>query len=252
MEAKWYYAESGKALGPVSAEEIARRIKQGKNQPHFIWTEGMSGWMDVSSLPEFSKALQAAGPALAVKTDADKEGKAVLFPKQTTLAQRARRELIEFLVAASYLYVCFGALIFYKASILHSEGIEFPVYGLAIAKALILGKFLLMLQAFKIGEGKKNASAALAVIVKKSLFFTLLLFVLTVIEELIVGYFHGRASQEVLREFAGGTLQQALAVAVLLFLILIPYFAFQEIAARLGEGKLWKFLIERPAPENQE
>ena len=155
-------------------------------------------------------------------------------------------------MVSSYLFVCFGALIFYKASILHGEGIEFTVFGLAIVKALILGKFLLLLEALKIGEDKKHARSALANILTKSLLFSLLLFAMTVVEELIVGHFHGRASREVLREIAGGTWQQAVAVAILLFLILIPFFGYQEIAARLGKGKLSKLLTERPRPEGQE
>jgi hypothetical protein len=250
MEANWYYSENGKALGPMSAKEIARRIRRAGNEPHFVWIEGMSEWTDASMLPEFSAALQAA--ALASDAEAGAATKGASAATQMTLAQRARRELIEYLVVASYLFVCFGALIFYKASILRGEGIEFTVLGLAIAKALILGKFLLMLEALKIGEDKKHARSALANILAKSLLFSLLLFALTVIEELIVGHFHGRASREVLREIAGGTWEQALAVAILLFLILIPYFGYQEIAARLGKGKLSKLLIERPAPESRE
>ncbi len=252
MEANWYYSENGKALGPMSAKEIAGRIRQAKSEPHFVWIEGMSEWADASTAPEFSAALQAAGMALASDAEAGAGTKGASAAKQATLAQRARRELYEFLVVSAYLYVCFAALIFYKASILHSEGIEFTAFGLAIVKALILGKFLLLLEALKIGEDKKHARSALANILTKSLLFSLLLFAMTVVEELIVGHIHGRASREVLREIAGGTWQQALAVAILLFLILIPFFGYQEIAARLGKGKLSKLLVERPPPEGQQ
>ncbi len=251
MEANWYYSENGKALGPMSAKEIAGRIRQAKSEPHFVWIEGMSEWADASTAPEFSAALQAAGMALASDAEAGAGTKGASAAKQATLAQRARRELYEFLVVSAYLYVCFAALIFYKASILHSEGIEFTAFGLAIVKALILGKFLLLLEALKIGEDKKHARSALANILTKSALFSLLLFAMTVVEELIVGHFHGKASREVLREIAGGTWQQAVAVAILLFLILIPFFAYQEIAARLGKGKLSKLLTERPRPEGE-
>ena len=146
-------------------------------------------------------------------------------PRRKPPSRNARgANSIEYLVVSSYLFVCFGALIFYKASILHGEGIEFTVFGLAIVKALILGKFLLLLEALKIGEDKKHARSALANILTKSLLFSLLLFAMTVVEELIVGHFHGRASREVLREIAGGTWQQAVAVAILLFLILNSLF----------------------------
>jgi hypothetical protein len=249
MEANWYYSENGNALGPMSAKEIASRIRQAKNEQHFVWIEGMAEWTDASTVPEFSAALQAGGTALASDAEAGAGMKGASAAEKATLAQRARRELYEFLVVSSYLFVCFGALIFYKASILHGEGIEFTVFGLAIVKALILGKFLLLLEALKIGEDKKHARSALANILTKSLLFSLLLFAMTVVEELIVGHFHGKASREVLTEIAGGTWQQAVAVAILLFLILIPFFGYQEIAARLGKGKLSKLLTERPQPE---
>ena len=252
MEANWYYSENGKALGPMSANEIAERIGQAKNEPHFVWIEGMSDWTEASILPEFSAAFQAAGTALAAGAEAGAGTKGGLSETQVTLAQRARRELIEYFVVASYLFVCFGALIFYKASILHGEGIEFTVFGLAIVKALILGKFLLLLEALKIGEDKRHARSALANILTKSLLFSLLLFAMTVVEELIVGHIHGRTSHEILREIVGGTWQQAAAVAILLFLILIPFFGYQEVAARLGKGKLSKLLTERPRPEGRE
>jgi hypothetical protein len=252
MEAKWYYSENGKTLGPMSANEIAERIRQANNESHLVWLEGMSDWTEASIVPEFSTAFQAAGTSLAAGAEAGAGTKTAAAAKQATLVQRARRELYEFLVVSAYLYVCFGALIFYKASILRGEGIEFATLGLAIVKALILGKFLLLLEALKIGEDKKHARSALANILTKSLLFSLLLFAMTMVEELIVGHFHGQASREVLREFAGGTWQQAVAVAILLFLILIPFFGYQEVAARLGKGKLSKLLTERAPTEGQE
>jgi hypothetical protein len=72
-----------------------------------------------------------------------------------------------------------------------------------------------------------------------------LLIVLAVAEEVIVGFFKGRQLQDVLREIAGGTLPQVLATSFLILLIMIPYFAFREISAALGEGKLLQLLTER-------
>jgi hypothetical protein len=64
-------------------------------------------------------------------------------------------------------------------------------------------------------------------------------------EELIAGYFHGRALRDVLGEIGGGTLQQVLATGVLMLLTLIPYFTYRLLGVRLGEGVLWKLLTER-------
>jgi hypothetical protein len=168
-----------------------------------------------------------------------------------TLAQKARRELIHYLAISAYLYVCFGALIFYKAAILHGHGLEFAAYGLALGKALILGKFILIAHAFKIGDWGRSSRLALDILWKSAL-FALLLIVLSVIEEIIVGSIHGRQAQDVLKEIAGGTLPQVFATSLLVVLIMIPYFAFREVSAVMGEGKLLKLLTEPRSPELSE
>ena len=160
------------------------------------------------------------------------------------LVHTAWRELLEYVAISAYLYICFGALIFYKASILHSQGVEFVAYGLALGKALILSKFILVAHALGIGDRNKPHRLALAILFK-SLIFALMLIALSVAEEVIVGFFKGRQLEGVLREIAGGTLAQVLATSFLILLIMVPYFAFREISAALGEGKLQKLLTER-------
>ena len=46
--------ENEKSVGPISTEEIVRRIREAKDQPHFVWTAGMSGWTEARMMPEFS------------------------------------------------------------------------------------------------------------------------------------------------------------------------------------------------------
>src|ERR1700730_17737656 len=69
-----------------------------------------------------------------------------------TVVRWARHELIEYIVIAAYLYICFSALILYKATILRAHGIEYEAFGLALVTALILGKFILIANTFKFGE----------------------------------------------------------------------------------------------------
>jgi hypothetical protein len=175
---------------------------------------------------------------------ASMETKMVSTAGAATLTQKARRELIHYLAISGYLYVCFGALIFYKAAILRGHGLEFAAYGLALGKALILGKFILIAHAFKIGDWSKTSRLALDILWKSAL-FALLLIVLSVIEEIVVGLIHGRHAQDVAKEIAGGTLAQVFATSLLILLIMIPYFAFREVSTAMGEGKLLRLLTER-------
>ena len=129
---KWYYAENGERAGPATSEEIVKLIERDDAQPILIWAEGLAGGAEA----EATKAPE---------------------PKKATLARRARNELIEYLAIAAYLAVCFAALLFYKAAILDSEGVDTTRIGLAIVKALILGKFVLILEHLRIGHGRKSA-----------------------------------------------------------------------------------------------
>ena len=225
MGMKWYYAENGERAGPATSEEIVKLIERDDAQPILIWAEGLAGGAEA----EATKAPE---------------------PKKATLARRARNELIEYLAIAAYLAVCFAALLFYKAAILDSEGVDTTRVGLAIVKALILGKFVLILEHLRIGHGRKSARFLVLNIVKKALVFTFLLFLLTVAEDVIIGYFHGADARDAVKGIGGGTRLQALATALLMFLVLIPYFAYRDIAATIGEETLSKLLFTRQPPPN--
>ena len=223
MIGKWYYAADGKSIGPLATAEVYQRIVIAKNESHLVWTEGMPGWVEANTQFEFVHAFAAAPTA-------DKAAKA-------TLAQRARHELIEFLGLSVYLFIYFGALIAYKAAVLRSVGVAFAPFGLAIVKALISAKFIMLLEALKLGERQKSTYSPLIDILKKSSLFAVFLIVLTLTEELIVGALHDKGIEEILSEFAGGTLPQALAVGLLLILIMIPYFAYREFEPDLLKAK---------------
>jgi len=175
-----------------------------------------------------------AGIALVAK-NADVEINQPAGGTHVNLARRVEHELIAYLGVSGYLFVWFSALLFYKATILQSVGIAFAPFAFAAIKALILGKFILALEALKIGEHGKGGGVLIVEIAAKALFFTLLLTVLSIIEEVIVGHLHGREAKEVVAEMGGGTLQGAIATGVLVFLVLIPYLGFRRLALTYGE-----------------
>ena len=71
---------------------------------------------------------------------------------KAALRQRAMHELKELLLISLYLYVTLGAVIMIKTAVLHAEGVNFSPWGLAIVKAVVLAKFMLLGEAMKIGE----------------------------------------------------------------------------------------------------
>lgn len=153
-------------------------------------------------------------------------------------------EAKEYAIVFVYLYICFGAIIFYRDSVLQADGIPYRDYGVALVKALILGKFMLLGKAARLGERwmLKTPIPALVALRKASLFLALLV-VLTIAEEAVMALIHGRGVVSALTEIGGGNWQQRFATCLLLWLILMPYFIIQQISEILGEGALRRMLF---------
>lgn len=160
------------------------------------------------------------------------------------MGQRLKHELREYAVVAVYFYVCFVALLLFKAAILDGVGMPYLPLGVAAVKALILGKFVLLGQAVRLGDRHEQHSVALAIIYK-ALLFAGLLIVLSIVEEAVMTLIHGEALGAGLAAHLGEKLPEMLATSLIMLLILIPYIAFKEIDRALGEDTLGKLLFRR-------
>ena len=56
---EWYYGDKGKIVGPMSFEDVARRIIRARNEKHLVWTEGMTRWADAKTIPAFTNFFRA-------------------------------------------------------------------------------------------------------------------------------------------------------------------------------------------------
>ena len=158
-------------------------------------------------------------------------------PSNVPISKRITDEFIEFAIIAAYLYICFTAILYLKASILKAEGIPFAPFGFAAAKALICAKFASIGHALHIGERFKDLPLIWPTLFR-SLVFLLLLIILNSLEEVIVGIMHGRGVADSLAELGGGTLNQLFATSIVGLLILIPFFGFRVLGEAVGERNL--------------
>jgi hypothetical protein len=165
---------------------------------------------------------------------------------KATLHQSAIRELKEFAILAVYLYITLGSVILMKTAVLHSQGIEFAPWGIAIVKAAVLAKFMLLGKAMKIGERTTTTSPLIWPTLHKAFAFLVLLIIMTIIEEAVVGMFHHRSVAASLGELVGIRLEETIAGCLIVLLVLIPFFAFRVLDEALGEGKLLRmFFVDR-------
>jgi hypothetical protein len=150
---------------------------------------------------------------------------------KATLPQRATHELKEFAILAVYLYITIGAVIMMKTAVLHTEGVDFAPWGIAIVKAMLLAKFMLVGRAMKIGE-RDTTSPLIWPTLHRAFAFLVLLIILTIIEEAVVGLFHHRSIAASLGELVGVRLEETLAGYLIMLLVLIPYFAQRDARRR--------------------
>ena len=170
---------------------------------------------------------------------------------KATLRERAVRELQEFALLTAYLYITLGAVILMKTAVLHTHGIEFAFWGIAIVKAAVLAKFMLLGSALKIGE-RSTTSPLIWPTLHKAVAFLALLIVLTIIEEAIVGLLHHKPVAASLGELVGPRLAETIAGFVIMLLVLIPWFAFRVLGEALGEGRLMRmFFVKREILERR-
>jgi hypothetical protein len=106
--------------------------------------------------------------------------------------------------------VCFTAVACLKAAILKAHGISFAPFVFAAVKALICAKFVSMGQIFHLGERFKSLPLIWPTIYK-SLCFLSMLIVLNALEEVFVGFLHGRTIVDSMADFGGGTMDQLIA-----------------------------------------
>jgi CBS domain containing-hemolysin-like protein len=160
-----------------------------------------------------------------------------------SLRERAASEFREFCIIAIYLFVCFGSVAYLKFAILKAEGVAFAPFGFAAAKALISAKFVMLGHAFHLGERFKK-QALIWPVLHRSMVFLLLLLALNALEEIIVGWMHGHALADTLAEIGGGTRDQQIATAIIMLLILIPFFLIRVLGEVIGERTLFRLFFE--------
>jgi len=65
------------------------------------------------------------------------------------------------------------------------------------------------------------------------------------LEEVLVGMFHHKTITESIPKLGGGGTEGVLMVGLMVFIVLIPFFLFAEIAQVIGEDKLFSMIFKR-------
>jgi hypothetical protein len=164
-----------------------------------------------------------------------------------TLKEKARREMRNFLVISLYLWIIFGLFVLYKSIILSEEHIPFAAHGFALINALAMAKVMLVAQGLHFADRFKEAPLIYPTLFKSAA-FAVVLGVFKIVEEALIGLYHGRSFSESIASIGGGTLNGILSLTLLLAVLLIPFFGFAEVDRVFGEQKLKKLFFASRHP----
>jgi hypothetical protein len=167
--------------------------------------------------------------------------------QKTPLKERAISEAKKFAVIVGYLWMLFVLLQLHRLTILREQNPAGPIsyrVGFALINALILGKIILIAEVFHFGERFKNRPLVYAILFK-SVVFSVLLVCFDILEEVLVGMFHNKTITQSIPALGGGGVEGMLLVGLMVFIVLIPFFAFTEVARAIGEDKLLSIIFKR-------
>lgn len=144
-----------------------------------------------------------------------------------------------------YFWVLIGLFTVFKSLLLKDKNVFFHE-GFAIVNAWILAKVVLVAEHLKIGERLRDKPLIYPIVFKAAV-FCLLLMGFYMVEETIVGLWHGKALTESFPEIGGGTWKGIIVVGLILFVGLIPFFSYREVSRALGKDQLHALLFRHRA-----
>jgi uncharacterized protein (DUF1810 family) len=140
-----------------------------------------------------------------------------------------------------YLWVLLSLFSLHKALVLNEESLIYH-QGFALINALALAKVVLVAEFFHVGDNIKNRPLIYPIMFKSAV-FAVILICFHIIEETIIGVVHDKTLSQSIPNIGGGTLQGILMVGIIMFVVLMPFFAFRELGRAIGTEQLRSILF---------
>lgn len=163
-------------------------------------------------------------------------------PDRPSLKQRAVQEGRRFLVMFLYLWALFALFALHERMIARELGASLPSQGFAFVNALVLAKVMLIAEDLNLG-GWLQGRPLIWPILHESALFAFLFIAVHYLEGILVGVFHGESVLGSVPTLGGGGLAGLICVAAIMFVSLIPFFAFRDVNRALGANRLVEMVL---------
>ena len=128
-----------------------------------------------------------------------------------------------------YFWVLVGVFSVFRSLVLNERNLIYH-QGFAVINALLLAKVVLTAEFFQIADNLKGKPLVYPIAFKSAV-FSVILMCFYIVEETLVGMRHGKTIAESIPEIGGQGSKGILIVGSILFLGLIPFFAYREKAS---------------------
>jgi hypothetical protein len=152
--------------------------------------------------------------------------------------------LKRFIAIFLYLWVVFGLLSIHKSLVLSQSHLDYQEHAFAIINALVFAKVLLIGEYFGLGT-RFNSKPLIYPIIHKCFLFTLLLISFHIVESVVVGVLRGNTVLNSIPPVIGWNPKGLLAVGIICFILLLPFFGFREITRVTGRREMRILLFKR-------
>jgi hypothetical protein len=162
------------------------------------------------------------------------------------LKKKAIAETKKFAAMVMYVWVMISLFDIHKLIVLRNYHLESDLtstLGLNLLNAIVLGKIVLIGEILHLAERFKDRALIYTILIRSSA-FAVLLVCFEIVEKVVIGMFHRKTLAESIPEMGGGGLEGIALVGVMLFVALIPLFAYTEMRRVLGNAELHSLLFE--------
>jgi hypothetical protein len=160
--------------------------------------------------------------------------------------ERALEEAKKFAVIVVYVWAVISLFDVHKLVVLRQQHLESRLdfkLGLNLFNAIVLGKVVLIGDSLHLGEQFKNKALVYHTVFRSAV-FAFLLVCFNIVEEVVIGIFHGKTIVQSIPQMGGGGLEGKVLVGIMTFVALIPLFAFTEIRRVLGDAEFHSLFFE--------
>ena len=136
-----------------------------------------------------------------------------------------------------------GSQKFFSSIVLNEQNLIYH-QGFAIINAWLLAKVMLIAEMFHVADNLKH-KPLIYPIAFKSAVFSVILISFYILEEVLVGVWHGKTLANSMPTVGGGRLVGILLVGFIMFVVLMPFFALRELGRDIGDDKLYELFFVR-------